>query len=136
MNFNNIYKMSEKKNLKFVKRFDICRLIELEKNQCKQFSLTKNVTNVEGFVIKTCSGILAYKNACPHTGAELNWKTDQFLNADKTHIICSIHGALFRLHDGFCVAGPCVGKKLQSIPVSVQKGLVFWEQDNRFVVNR
>ena len=34
------------------------------------------------------------------------------------------HGALFRLEDGVCVAGPCAGERLKPWPVAVIDGVV------------
>lgn len=58
--------------------------------------------------------VYCYKNECPHTLANLNWQKDIFLNLEKTHIQCSMHGALFRIEDGLCVWGPCKGMRLQA----------------------
>ncbi len=69
----------------------------------------------EVFVIYKDNAYVAYENSCPHTGGPLNWQPDIFLNIDETHIQCSTHLALFRLEDGFCIAGPCQGQSLKKI---------------------
>jgi nitrite reductase/ring-hydroxylating ferredoxin subunit len=66
----------------------------------------------------------AYRNRCPHRGVPLDWMPDQFLNADGTLIQCATHGALFRIHDGLCVAGPCIGRSLQPLPVRLRDGML------------
>ena len=73
------------------------------------------------FVVHHPQGVSAYLNCCPHTGAPLNWQPDQFLDFEQKHILCSLHGALFRSDDGFCIAGPCLGESLTPVPVSVDK---------------
>jgi nitrite reductase/ring-hydroxylating ferredoxin subunit len=78
------------------------------------------LVNIQGqqkevFVIYKNNTYVAYQNSCPHTGGPLNWQPDVFLNIDETHIQCSTHLALFRLEDGFCVAGPCQGQSLKKI---------------------
>ncbi|MBW8734832.1 MAG: Rieske (2Fe-2S) protein, partial [Asticcacaulis sp.] len=35
-------------------------------------------------------------------------------------ILCSWHGALFRIKDGYCVGGPCAGDRLTKWPVKVK----------------
>jgi nitrite reductase/ring-hydroxylating ferredoxin subunit len=35
------------------------------------------------------------------------------------YIQCATHGALFRFEDGLCLAGPCPGKHLQSVPLNL-----------------
>lgn len=61
----------------------------------------------------------AYVNRCPHAGHPLDLIPDRFLAADGSALVCSSHGAQFRLEDGFCVSGPCTGQSLQRIPVVV-----------------
>lgn len=64
--------------------------------------------------------VFTYQNACPHVdGSPLAWRKDQYLNADKSHIVCSGHGALFDIHTGVCTFGPCVGKRLKTIENSI-----------------
>ena len=43
----------------------------------------------------------------------------RFLTREGDFILCSSHGALFRLGDGLCVAGPCAGRSLKPWPVRV-----------------
>jgi nitrite reductase/ring-hydroxylating ferredoxin subunit len=35
-----------------------------------------------------------------------------------------MHGARFRIADGYCVFGPCLGKSLAAVPVAVVDGMV------------
>lgn len=80
------------------------------------------------FVVKKNSKLYAYVNRCPHTGAPLNWQDNQFLSYDSRYIQCSLHGAMFRIEDGACIAGPCPGTCLQSISVKVEDGLVVMDE--------
>lgn len=66
--------------------------------------------------------MVVYRNRCPHAGFELNWLPDRFLDCDDRHIHCQVHGALFDIGTGRCVAGPCVGQHLESIPVRILDG--------------
>jgi nitrite reductase/ring-hydroxylating ferredoxin subunit len=38
--------------------------------------------------------------------------------------MCSTHGALFRVEDGVCLAGPCQGDRLEPYPIVVRDGVV------------
>lgn len=71
------------------------------------------------FVIRRDGHVHVYQNRCPHLGIELNWVPDQFLDHSGDLIQCSTHGALFRIDDGHCIAGPCRGKHLQAIRCAV-----------------
>jgi len=64
--------------------------------------------------------VFVYINSCPHIGAPLDFTPGQFLNREGTHILCTNHGALFRIGDGHCVSGPCAGDNLRPIPVEVR----------------
>lgn len=79
---------------------------------------------LDGFVVRKGDTVRAYRNSCPHTGAPLEWMPDQFLNLDGNLIQCALHGALFQIHDGRCIAGPCAGQWLQSLQVEIQDGQV------------
>jgi nitrite reductase/ring-hydroxylating ferredoxin subunit len=51
-------------------------------------------------------------------------KLDQYVSSQHDHIECSWHGALFRVEDGFCVAGPCRAQSLKAWPVAVEDGMI------------
>lgn len=71
------------------------------------------------FVVRTKTDCVAYVNACPHAFTTLETFTDRFLTRDKDHILCTTHGALFNLDDGFCTSGPCAGKSLVSLAIEI-----------------
>lgn len=70
-----------------------------------------------GFLVRRGDAVHAYRNECPHAGNRLEWKPDAFLTKDRRLIMCSVHGANFRIHDGLCVAGPCMGRVLTALEV-------------------
>ncbi len=76
------------------------------------------------FVIRRGPDVYAYENSCPHVGTPLDWIPDQFLDRDGSHILCSTHGALFRIEDGHCVSGPCAGDALKPVAVRVTDGQI------------
>lgn len=78
------------------------------------------------FVVRRGNCAFAYRNACPHTGAPLEWRAHQFLDADGSFVQCALHGALFTPEDGRCVHGPCAGEGLEPVPVTVRDGWLTW----------
>ncbi len=70
-----------------------------------------------------------YVNSCPHIGTPLDWMPDRFLSADGSHIICATHGAEFRIADGECVHGPCMGERLEAVMIQINDGTVFVPED-------
>jgi nitrite reductase/ring-hydroxylating ferredoxin subunit len=47
---------------------------------------------------------------------------DRFLDRRREMIVCSAHGARFRIEDGVCVSGPCLGDVLEAVAVTVVDG--------------
>ncbi|MGQ0677653.1 MAG: Rieske (2Fe-2S) protein [Rhodospirillales bacterium] len=69
--------------------------------------------------------VFAYVNACPHLGTPLDIFPDKVLDHTGARLVCSTHGAAFRVADGFCVRGPCAGRSLARVPVELRGGGVF-----------
>lgn len=68
------------------------------------------------FVVRQGNALHAYRNACPHVdGASLPWRKDAYLSADRRHIVCYAHGAMFDIASGICVLGPCEGQALTRV---------------------
>lgn len=71
------------------------------------------------FIVRKSGTLHAYRNACPHTGAPLDWVPDRFFDETGTFLLCGTHGARFRVADGRCVAGPCLGRALAPVPIRI-----------------
>lgn len=70
--------------------------------------------------------IVAYRNSCPHISTPLETFDHEFLDSDDPSLlVCSTHGARFRLADGYCIIGPCRGKSLTPIAVTLRKNKIF-----------
>lgn len=82
---------------------------------------------VTGFVIRYQGKPYAYINQCAHVAVELDWEQGEFFTAQKDFIICATHGAQYRPDNGFCVMGPCKGKRLKPIEVV--------EQNQKIMIN-
>jgi nitrite reductase/ring-hydroxylating ferredoxin subunit len=80
-------------------------------------------------VLRRGDDVIAYRNRCPHRGTPLDLRPDDFLDREGKHIVCATHGAIFRLEDGFCLAGPCAGESLEPIPARVENGIVLIDPD-------
>jgi nitrite reductase/ring-hydroxylating ferredoxin subunit len=70
--------------------------------------------------------VVAYLNRCAHVPAEMDWQPGQFLDSDRSFILCSIHGAAYEPATGRCVAGPCGRSRLVVIEVEERDGQVYW----------
>ncbi|WP_371827882.1 Rieske (2Fe-2S) protein [Litchfieldella anticariensis] len=71
------------------------------------------------FMVRVHGRISAFENRCPHQGVDLDGGTDTFLEGGRELIQCSRHGALFLPENGECVFGPCQGRMLTSLPISI-----------------
>ena len=81
----------------------------------------------EGVLLRLADGtVRAFKNECRHLPMRLDDREPaQLWDAEGRHLVCSSHGALYRPEDGLCVAGPCRGSHLKSLPIIVRDGQVF-----------
>lgn len=92
-----------------------------------RFTVTLDGRPTQVMAIRRGDAVHVYVNSCPHIGAPLDMRAGRFLNAEKSHILCANHGALFRIEDGACVHGPCAGESLQAVAVAVRHGRVYAE---------
>lgn len=99
----------------------ICKLSEIPEGETRGFS----VSALEGFVVHKNAQILAYRNACPHIGMNLEFAPDKFLDPEGKFIQCSMHGALFNIGNGECIHGPCLGDHLEALTIEITEGEVF-----------
>lgn len=79
------------------------------------------------FVVRHRGELYGWRDACPHHGGTpMAWRKDQYLNADRTRIVCAAHGAQFDIASGACTLGPCLGQSLQRVALAVteQHGIV------------
>ncbi len=107
----------------------ICPLHEIVDPGAKGFTLGGGDWPLKGFVARRGDCVRAYVNFCPHAGFPLDGSPDGFLAPGAPLILCSMHGALFEMETGYCVAGPCAGRKLRSLPVRVTRGYVVLGED-------
>ena len=97
----------------------LCKTSDIEDPGSKSFDVEINGKIQSVFVVHKNGEFFAYYNQCPHTGANLEWQEDQFLDLDKELIQCATHDALFMIDSGECIAGPCVGDLLQDITIKI-----------------
>lgn len=99
---------------------ELCELEQIDDQSARAFEIGETAI----FIVRRDQDLFAYKNSCPHRGVRLEWEPDQFLDYEKQYIQCATHGALFKINDGECVAGPCAGKHLEPISCSLIDGKI------------
>ncbi len=93
----------------------ICPLEKLQKQGCLAWTAELEDGQLDCFLVYQDQQLFSYINACPHTGVNLNWLPDQFLDSSGKLIQCAMHGALFEIDNGNCVRGPCLGRALTAV---------------------
>lgn len=89
----------------------LCDSATLAEGQSRGFSVAENKL----LLVRRDGQVYAYQNRCPHRGVSLEWQPDQFLDHSNSMIQCAMHGALFLIESGECVAGPCAGQSLKAL---------------------
>ncbi len=76
------------------------------------------------FAVERGGVVRVFVNSCPHLGLPLEPVPDRFLDRKGEMIVCAVHGARFRVEDGLCVSGPCLGEALEVVAAEVVDGVV------------
>jgi nitrite reductase/ring-hydroxylating ferredoxin subunit len=100
----------------------LCRVEEIPEGGGRGFRFGSGPDLRLVLVVRQHGALHAYENACPHMGTPLNFLPDRFFDRSGEHLHCATHGALFRVADGFCVAGPCAGKNLTPAMIRIVDG--------------
>ena len=100
----------------------IGRLDDIADGASRNYVLEMKAGRFHGFVVRKGDAVFGYVDRCPHAALPLTCELDQYLTPDKRLIHCRWHGALFRIEDGKCVGGPCLGDRLTGWPVEVRGG--------------
>jgi nitrite reductase/ring-hydroxylating ferredoxin subunit len=98
----------------------LCHSNEIAEGKSKGFHLGERFV----FAVKKYDHIYVYENSCPHLGIQLEWQPDEFLDSEASMIQCSTHGALFKIDDGECLMGPCLGQSLTAVEFHLNDGQI------------
>ena len=77
-------------------------------------------------LIRDGDTVKAYVNNCPHQHVPLNEAYKVDVNPFAKTLKCSVHDAWFKIADGECVEGPCLGDHLKPFPIRIdEQGNIF-----------
>jgi nitrite reductase/ring-hydroxylating ferredoxin subunit len=96
----------------------LCALEDIPDGQSKGFAAAPGGF-LGLFAVRRGERVWVYVNSCPHIGVPLDPVPDRFLDRKRENIVCSTHGARFRIEDGVCTTGPCIGEALEAVPARV-----------------
>lgn len=113
-------------------KYSLCPASEIPDPGSRAFTLSFHDLPLDVFVVHSNACFNAYVNSCPHTGVNLEWQEDQFLDLDKAFIHCSTHDALFEIDSGLCISGPCVNRYLQPLELNQKDGVLILKVPENF----
>ncbi|HEV2548672.1 MAG TPA: Rieske (2Fe-2S) protein [Stellaceae bacterium] len=102
----------------------LCRVDDLAEGSARGFRFGSGVAVRAVFVVKKGGAIYAYDDACPHMGTPLAFLPDRYFDRDGRDLLCSTHGARFRVEDGFCLSGPCAGRRLARAAIRIESDVI------------
>jgi len=102
----------------------VCSMSDIPSQRARGFQLTSvdDDGTEKAFnlvIVRWGKQVFGYVNRCPHDGVNLDWERNQFLDSNGIRLMCGKHGALFELGTGMCIDGPCKGKALQPVALSI-----------------
>lgn len=105
----------------------LCKLDDLDDHCAMELTVEER----QLFAVRQDNSIFAYWNLCPHRNSPLNWVPNQFLDVENQLIQCALHGALFEIDSGFCIAGPCSGDSLQPVELRCEDHFYYVAADQK-----
>src|SRR5215212_4253972 len=105
----------------------LCGSAELpERGKAILFDVLHFRESALAFALRFDGQVVAYLNRCAHVPTEMDWQPGEFLDSDRSFIICSTHGASYEPVTGRCAGGPCGRGRLTALEVVERDGRVFW----------
>ena len=93
-------------------------------NHARSFVIELRAGRFHGFIVRQGEAVHGYVDRCPHMGLPLAQELDEYVAPGGEYLMCSWHGASFRIEDGYCVGGPCSDASLQPWPITVRDGML------------
>jgi nitrite reductase/ring-hydroxylating ferredoxin subunit len=102
----------------------LCKLSALPDGRAALVATGRGPARESLLLVRRGNRVAGFVNRCPHMGLPLDLKPDRLALRGGDFLRCSHHGALFRVDDGLCVAGPCEGEHLDATPLRIVDGVV------------
>jgi nitrite reductase/ring-hydroxylating ferredoxin subunit len=96
-----------------------------ERGKGVRFSVLRAGKPVGAFAVRYNGCAYAYLNHCAHIPVELDWVEGEFFDYSGLYLICTTHGATYEPDTGYCIMGPCKGRRLSALDISEHDGRVF-----------
>jgi nitrite reductase/ring-hydroxylating ferredoxin subunit len=102
----------------------VCAVEEIPDGHCKEVCYGQGAYALSFLVHRFGAEVKVYVNRCPHFSLPLNARPGQFVMMEGARVMCAFHGAVFRLDNGYCEAGPAATSFLEPVEVVVRDGAV------------
>jgi nitrite reductase/ring-hydroxylating ferredoxin subunit len=102
----------------------LCTVEEIPDGRCKEIVYGERPYALSLLVHRSGAEVKGYVNRCPHFSLPLNVSPGQFVMLEGARVMCALHGAVFRLDNGYCEAGPAATSFLEPVEVTVRDGSV------------
>ena len=112
-------------NLTKINKYFVCDVELLKSRRSIGWEMERHETVFKYLLVYKDNSVFSYLNCCPHTGVNLDWVPDQFLDTENIYIQCSTHGALFKVENGECIHGPCLGDHLKKADNIIENGKIY-----------
>jgi len=103
----------------------LCKRSDIADGAARGIEIIHGAHRRDTVLVSRAGQLHAYVNSCPHQNTPLETFPDRFLNQDGSLLVCSMHGARFRVEDGFCISGPCEGRFLKAADIEIENGDVY-----------
>jgi nitrite reductase/ring-hydroxylating ferredoxin subunit len=102
---------------------------EIAEGEAASFRFVRKGRYVGGFIVRYRGALFSYENRCRHIPISLDYDDSRYFDEEKRYLICQTHGATYEPDSGECVAGPCRGSALFSIPIEIREGRIYVESE-------
>jgi nitrite reductase/ring-hydroxylating ferredoxin subunit len=104
--------------------YAICSMSDIPSQKARGFHLIRVAEDGTQqpwpiIVVRWGRRVFGYVNKCPHDGVNLDWERNQFLDPNGVRLMCGKHGAVFEIGTGICVDGPCKGRSLTPVALTI-----------------
>jgi len=104
----------------------LCNIDDIEEGHVRRAIFPDGNSQQTMILVRDDESAHAFENLCPHYNLPLDFKGDDFMHPERNLLRCKNHQALFRMNDGVCIEGPCVGKRLKVVDIEVIERKIYF----------
>lgn len=85
----------------------VARIADLPEAGARAFDFRQGAALFSLILARRGEAVFAYENICPHAGYPLERPDGRVVVQSGRFLVCTAHGASFKLDTGACAGGPC-----------------------------